>query len=109
MSPYVPIYDLAILVPAGAFFVTGARATGGLRPGERLAIVTLAALSFDPRGTTLVTHVPTGVLVAGGAFLLVASGAWRRAAPACASSLDEGPTRPAPARRYRLPAVPARG
>ncbi len=78
ISPYVPVYDLAVLVPAGAFFVTGARASGGLAPGERLAILALAALSYDPRGMTLVTHVPTGFLLAGGAFLLVSTGAWRR-------------------------------
>ena len=78
ISPYVPVYDLAVLVPAGAFFVTGARATGGLAAGERLAIVALAALSYDPRGMTLVTHVPTAFLLAGGAFLLVSTGAWRR-------------------------------
>ena len=105
MSPYVPIYDLAILVPAGAFFVNGACARGGLEAGERLAILALVALSFDPRGMTLVTHVPTGFLLTGGAFLLIASGASRRTDGVSAS--DEHPIGPAP--RYRRAALPASG
>ncbi len=104
MSPYVPIYDLAILVPAGAFFVAGAQAAGGLTPGERVALVALVALSFDPRGLTLVTHLPAGMLLAAGTFALVASGAWRRRAQARTFKGSLGPMS-----TYRDPALLASG
>ena len=75
VSPYVPVYDLAVLVPAGAFFVVGAG--GALTKGESIAAAALLALAFDPRDLTRITHLPCGFMVAGGTFVLIAD-AWRR-------------------------------
>ncbi len=77
VSPYVPVYDLAVLVPAGAFFIVGVR--GALVQSERIAASALFALAFDPRDLTKITHFPCCFLVAGGTFALIVSGAWKRA------------------------------
>jgi hypothetical protein len=78
VSPYVPVYDLAVLVPAAAFFATGVRAGGGFEPGERLAILILAAFAFDLRDATRLTHMPCGFAVVVATFALMLQGAWRR-------------------------------
>ena len=76
VSPYVPVYDLAVLVPAGAFFILGVR--GALTQGERIAILALYALAINPREVTKATHLSCGFLVAGGTFALIAFRAWKR-------------------------------
>ena len=76
VSPYVPVYDLAVLVPAGAFFIVGVR--GLLRRDERIAVLALFALALDPRDLTKITHLPCGFMVAGGTCALIVSAAWRR-------------------------------
>ena len=90
VSPYVPIYDLAVLVPAAAFFIVGV--DGHLRQGERIAVLGLLALAFDPRGLTTITHLPCGFIVASGTFALIAAGARARSAAtaAAAHALESG-------------------
>ena len=54
LSPYVPVYDLAPLVPATLFLAVGAHRAGGLRPHERALLIAapLAALLRVGAGTT---------------------------------------------------------
>ena len=89
VSPYVPVYDLAVLVPAAAFFIVGV--DGRLRRGERIAILGLLALAFDPRDLTTVTHLPCGFIVASGTFALIAAGARAPSAATAAAAQASQP------------------
>ena len=103
-SPYVPVYDLAVLVPAAAFFMVGVGGT--LARGEAFAALALVALALDPRDLTKITHLPCGFLLAGGTFALIAHGAWtrRRAAPSADSAERAG----SPPIRASAPRSPTR-
>lgn len=63
LSPYVPIYDLAPLLPATALLVVAAGAAGGLRPAER-ALLLVAPLLALIRPATEMTGLPFGFLFA---------------------------------------------
>lgn len=54
LSPYVPVYDLAPLVPATLLLVMAAHRTGGLHPYERALLIVspLTALLRDGAGAT---------------------------------------------------------
>jgi alpha-1,2-mannosyltransferase len=76
--PVVLLYDLLLAVVAAAWLVRDER---GLAAWERLVLVGLFVLSFDPRGFAEVSHAPVGPLLAVALLLLTAAHAWRSAVP----------------------------
>jgi len=71
LSPYVPVYDLAPLVPATLFLVLAARDAGGLRWPER-ALLCATPLFALPRVVADLTGVPLGLGLALAVFACVA-------------------------------------
>lgn len=86
LSPYLPVYDLAPLVPATLFLVLAARDAGGLRWPER-ALLCATPLFALPRLVADLTGVPLGL---GLALAVLACVALRVLHPGGA------PTRPGP-------------
>jgi hypothetical protein len=93
VSPYVPVYDLAVLIPAGAFFFKAAQERGGLEPAQRLVILGLSALALDPRDVTSIAHVPCGFVLAAGAFVLIVTADRSRQTRTDAAAQDHFVTR----------------
>ncbi len=73
ISPYVPVYDLAVLVPAAAFFVRAIAVGGGSTAMEGGVGLLLFALAIDPRSVAAATHLPCGFALSLGFFILVCS------------------------------------
>jgi hypothetical protein len=74
MSPYVPEYDLAVLVPAMVLALTAVTAGGNPVP-SRLRFVAIAGLfgSMAPRSIAMWTGIPLGFLVAFAVFAGIAT------------------------------------
>jgi hypothetical protein len=70
MSPYVPEYDLVLLVPAAAF-VFRTLAKEPLLTYERVMLVVAFGLTIDLRAATHLTHVPIGLCLSAGLFTLI--------------------------------------
>ncbi len=87
LSPYVPVYDLAPLVPATALLVVVARESGELRPYERLLLIA-TPLAAVLRTVMEATAFPVGLLFALAPLACIA-----------ARALPRGAAEPAPAVR----------
>lgn len=80
LSPYVPVYDLAPLVPATVLLVVAARRAGGLQAHERWLLIA-APLTAALRVGAEATGIGFGLLFALATLACLAARALPRAAP----------------------------
>lgn len=78
-APYCMVYDLALLVPAGAFFIRDGMAHGFKR-GDQIAIAAGAVLPYFATDLQNATGLPVGFMIALSAFVFTASRAIASAA-----------------------------
>jgi hypothetical protein len=79
MSPYVPDYDLAVLIPGTALLAIAAAHRGGLLPRERALLVASFFAALAPRAVAEATGAPLGFGLALATFVVVAARASREA------------------------------